>query len=85
MNPPMTDWEIYLRIRSAWTRKNRKSQIATMKVRRGMTATASSDSRTIPRDAMSPPTRAAGAASTPKTKRGEDVIRPKSKIGAREP
>ena len=56
--------------------QNRNSQNAVISVIAGMTATASGLARAMPICGSSVPTSAAGAASTPKTKRGEVVSRP---------
>ena len=83
--PPSTGSEINLAYPPPRRSQNRNSQRAVKSVNTGMTATASALPWAIPRLGSSVPTRAAGAASTPKINRGEPVIRPKTSTVSSDP
>ena len=85
IKPPITGSDMNFKRRSACNKKKTKSQSETRKVTRGTILSASTDSNAMPKEESSAPTRAAGAASTPNTKRGEEESRPKTAIGKREP
>ena len=76
MKPPMTGAEMYLSRVLALNSQNSSSQPVVIRVITGAAAMASGDSGVIFSVTRMAPTSAAGAASTPKTKRGEEVRRP---------
>ena len=85
MNPPITGEEMYFTTRPAFTSQNTRNHAPVRSARIAAISIASAVPSVSPMAVSAAPVMTAGIASTPTTNCGDDVTRPKSRIGSREP